>query len=134
MRYLLLAAFLAAAAPALAQGEPRDIRTQNVEELKKTAADLEDAVKLQPANAELYIKLGFTYTRLEKADDAQRVFERAALLAPEKAITHYMLGLIYEKKALKSKAIAAWTACLKNAVEPHMRETARKHLHHLSDN
>ena len=134
MRYILLAALLAAAAPAMAQGGPRDIRSQSAAELKITAADLEEAVKKQPENAELYIKLGFTYTRLEKADDAQRVFERAALLAPEKAITHYMLGLIYEKKGLRDKAIASWTACLKNAVEPHMRETARKHLHHLSAN
>ena len=132
MRYILLAAFLAAAAPSMAQAGPRDIRSQSVEELKKDAADLEEAVKKQPDNAELYIKLGFTYTRLEKADDAQRAFENAARLAPAKAITHYMLGLIYEKKGLKDKAIASWTACLQYAVEPQMRETARKHLHHLS--
>ena len=132
MRYILLAAFLAAAAPTPAQAGPGDIRTQSVEELKKTAADLEEAVKQQPENAELYIKLGFTYTRLERADDAMKAFENAARLAPARAITHYMLGLIYEKKGLKDKAIAAWTACLQNAVEPHLRETARKHLHCLS--
>jgi len=134
MRYILLAAFIAAAAPGMAQTGPRDIRVQSIEELTKTAAELEEAIKQQPANAELYIKLGFTYTRLERADDAQRAFENAARLAPGKAITHYMLGLIYEKKGLKDKAISAWTACLQTAVEPQMRETARKHLHHLSAN
>lgn len=132
MRYILLTALIAAAAPAMAQAGPGDIRTQSAEELKTTAAYLEEAVKQQPGNAELYIKLGFTYTRLERADDAQRAFENAAVLAPGRAITHYMLGLIYEKKGLKAKAIAAWTACLKNAVEPKMIETARKHLHNLS--
>ncbi|OGS08611.1 MAG: hypothetical protein A2270_02105 [Elusimicrobia bacterium RIFOXYA12_FULL_51_18] len=134
MRYALLAALLAAAAPAMAQTGPGDIRYQSVEELKKTAADLEETVKQQPGNVELYIKLGFTYTRLEKADEAQKAFENAARLDPTKAITHYMLGLIYEKKGLKEKARAAWKTCLETAAEPHLRETARKHLHHLSAN
>jgi len=134
MRYALMTLLLAAAVPVLAQSAPRDIRTQSVQELKQTAAELEEAVKRQPGNAELYIKLGFTYTRLEKADDAQRAFESAVLLDPKRAIAHYMLGLIYEKKGLKDKAIASWQACLDNAAEPHLRETARKHLHHLSAN
>ena len=132
MRYILLAAFLTVVSPAMAQTGPRDIRVQSVAELKQTAVDLEAAVIQQPDNSELYIKLGFTYTRLEKADDAQKAFENAARLDPKRAITHYMLGLIYEKKGLKDKAIAAWKVCLDNAAEEHLRETARKHLHHLT--
>jgi len=81
---------------------------------------------------ELYIRLGFTYARLKEADEALQAFENVVRLDHKKTIAYYMLGLIYEKQGLKDKAIAAWKACLDNASEPRMRETARKHLHHLA--
>lgn len=134
MRYLLISLFLAGAAAAAAQGVDKDIRLQTQAELNRTAADLEQALITQPANVEYHIKLGFTYTRLGKADDAQRSFETAARLDPGKAIAHYMLGLIYEKKGLKDQAIAAWKNCLATAAEAHLRDTALKHLNNLNAN
>lgn len=135
MKYLLLAFFLAAAATA-ARAQPAEGRWDSgkrpgVEELKKNAEALEMAVKQNPSDIELYIRLGFAYARLENADEAQKAFENAVRLDPKRAIAHYMLGLIYEKKGLEEKAITAWKACLENAAEPRLRETARKHLHHL---
>lgn len=136
MRYLLFSLLFAGAAQAAAQPAPggagKDIRLQTPAELARTATELEQALIMQPGNVELHLKLGFTYTRLGKADEAQRVFETAARLDPGKAIAHYMLGLIYEKKGLKAKAIAAWQACLDTAADPHMRETAIKHLNTLN--
>jgi tetratricopeptide (TPR) repeat protein len=81
---------------------------------------------------ELHVKLGFTYTRLGRADAAQRAFENAVRLDPRRAIAHYMLGLIYEKKGLKDKAIAAWKACLETAAEQKLKDTAVKHLNNLN--
>ena len=136
MRYLIFSLLLAGAVPGMAQtpaaGIDKDIRLQTPAELTTTAAKLELALITQPNNVEFHIKLGFTYTRLGKADDAQRAFENAVRLDPKKAIAHYMLGLIYEKKNLKDKAIAAWRACLDTAVDPHLRETAIKHLNTLT--
>ena len=136
MRYLLISLFIAGAAPAMAQTAPagaeKDIRLQTPAELTMTAAGLEQALLTQPDSVELHVKLGFTYTRLGKADEAQRSFESAARLDPKKAIAHYMLGLIYEKKGLKDRAIASWKACLETAAEQHLRDTAIKHLNHLS--
>ena len=134
MKYLLLSLLLAGAVPAMAQTAPvdKDIRLQTPAELAQTATALEQALIMQPQNAELQIKLGFTYTRLEKADEAQRCFEAAARLDPKRAIAHYMLGLIYEKKGLKAKAIASWQACLETAAEQHIRDTAIKHLNTLN--
>jgi len=136
MRYLLISLFIAGAAPAMAQlppaGADKDIRLQTPAELVKTTAVLEQAIVMQPDNVDLYIKLGFTYTRLGRAEDAQRTFETAVRLAPKRAIAHYMLGLIYEKKGFTDKAITAWKACLENATEQHLRYTALKHLNHLS--
>jgi hypothetical protein len=43
-----------------------------------------------------------------------------------------MLGLIYEKKGMKDKALAAWKTCLENTQDPRLRETAMRHIHHIS--
>lgn len=136
MRYLLILLLTTFAVPVMAQTPPpaadKDIRLQTPEELTRTAAALEEAVRLKPADVDLQVKLGFIYTRLGKADEAQRAFESAAAQDPKKAIAHYMLGLIYEKKGLKDKALAAWQACLASAAEPRLRETALKHLNNLT--
>lgn len=135
MKYLLISIFLSCTAQAWAQTPPagadKDIRVQTPAELAKTAADLEQALARQPGSVDLHVKLGFTYTRLGRADDAQRAFENAVRLDPGKAIAHYMLGLVYEKKGLKDKAIAAWKACLATAAEQRLRDTAIKHLNNL---
>lgn len=133
MKTILFAAFLLtpallAAAPPQQYKETPGVR----EQLKKDAAATEARLKTPPADPELYMKLGFIYTRLEQADDAQRAFEGAVSLDPKKAGAHYMLGLIYEKKGLREKALAAWKACLDNTQDPRMRDTAARHIHHLS--
>lgn len=133
MKYLLLAFLLAS--PAILAAEPPPPPPDSPEmtvQLRKEAAALEQQIKASPKDPELYVKLGFTYARLHQADDAQRAFETAATLDPKKAIAHYMLGLIYEKKGMREKAIAAWKACLENTQDPRLRETAVRHLHHLS--
>ena len=133
MKYLLLAFLLAS--PAILAAEPPPPPPDSPEmtaQLKTEAAALEQQIKTSPKDTELYVKLGFTYARLHQADDAQRAFEAAVTLDPKKAIAHYMLGLIYEKKGMHEKAIAAWKACLENTQDPRLRETAHRHLHHLS--
>ena len=133
MKYLLSAFLLAS--PAILAAEPPPQAPDSPEviaQLKKDAAALEQQVKASPKDTELYVKLGFAYARLHQADDAQRAFETAVTLDPSKAIAHYMLGLIYEKKGMHEKAVAAWKACLENTQDPRLRETAVRHLHHLS--
>ncbi|MDA8132490.1 MAG: tetratricopeptide repeat protein [Elusimicrobia bacterium] len=136
MKYLLIAMLLVwtGAAAAQAAGSGKDIREQTPAELRQTAAELEQALILKPTDVDLYVKLGFAYTRLGRADDAQRAFESAARLDPQRAIAHYMLGLIYEKKGLKDQAIASWKSCLETAKEQHLKDTALKHINNLSAN
>ncbi|MEK7720851.1 MAG: tetratricopeptide repeat protein [Elusimicrobiota bacterium] len=136
MRYLLISLLFAGAVPVTGQtasaGADKDIRLQTPAELVRTAAELEKTLIMQPDNVELHIKLGFTYTRLGKADEAQRFFENAARLDPKMAIVHFMLGLIYEKKGLKAMARTAWQSCLETAADPRIRDTALKHLNTLN--
>lgn len=132
MKYLLLALLLALPALLKAEPPPPNDSPETILQLKKEAAALEQQVKTSPKETELYVKLGFTYARLHQADEAQQAFETAVSLNPQKAIAHYMLGLIYEKKGMHEKAITAWKACLENTQDPRLRETAHRHLHHLS--
>ncbi len=136
MKYILFSILLCCSLPVMAQTAPggpgKDIRTQTPAELVRTATELEQALIMQPTDVDLYVKLGFTYTRLHRADDAQRAFENAVRLDPNKAIAHYMLGLIYEKKGMKEQAVASWKACLRTATEQRLKDTAIKHLNNLN--
>ncbi len=125
---LLLIPGLLAAEP---QRPPRNDSPEVVAQLNKDAAALELQIKVSP-NADLYMKLGFTYARLHQADNALRAFETAVSLDPSKADAYYMLGLIYEKKGLKDQALTAWKTCLEKTAEPQMRTTAIRHIHHLT--
>ncbi|MEI8345785.1 MAG: tetratricopeptide repeat protein, partial [Candidatus Omnitrophota bacterium] len=84
-----MAFFLTAAAPQAAQAQEHEGRWNSgkqlsAEELTKNVAELELAVKQNPADIELYIRLGFTYSKLGKADDAQKAFESAVRLNPKR--------------------------------------------------
>ena len=129
---LLVALFLLPTLLAAAPHPPRKESPEMREQLKIEAAALEEQLKAAPADIELYMRLGFAYSRLEQADEAQRAFESAVALDAKKAGAHFMLGLIYEKKGLRDKALAAWKACLENTQDPRMRDTAQRHIHHLS--
>jgi cytochrome c-type biogenesis protein CcmH/NrfG len=123
---LFLPAF--AAAEQRRPPEPPEV----IARLKKEAAELERQAAADPKNADIFVRLGFTYARLKQPDDAQRAFETAVFLDPKRAEAHYMLGLIYEKKGQKDRALSAWRACLENAKDPAMRDTASRHIHNLT--
>lgn len=134
MRKLLAAALLLV--PALLAAEPpvppRKATPEMRAQLTLEVADLKKQLLTSPSDPELYVKLGFKYARLDMPDEAQAAFENAVRLDPRRAIAHYMLGLIYEKKGMRDKALAAWKACLESAQDPHMKETAERHIFHLS--
>ncbi len=133
MRSYLLAALLFIPALAAAEPPPPPPETpETIAQLNKDAESLQQQIKASPKDAELRVKLGFTYMRLRRHDDAQRCFEEAVQLDPKKAVAHYMLGMIYEKKGMKDKALASWKACLENTQDPAMKDTASRHIHHLS--
>lgn len=134
MKTLAAFLFLLAAVPAAAEPPqpPSKVTPEVRAALLTEAADLERQLQAPPGDAGLYTRLGFVYSRLDQADDAQRAFENAVRLDPKKAPAWYMLGLIYEKKGLKDRALAAWRACLENTADPRARDTAQKHIHQLS--
>ncbi|MEA3306806.1 MAG: tetratricopeptide repeat protein, partial [Elusimicrobiota bacterium] len=101
------------------------------QEMLRIAANLKESIKQTPKKVDLYVQLGFIYSKLKNINEAQKAFERAVKLDPKKAKAHFMLGLIYEKKKLNKRAIAAWQACLDNTTDKKTRATAFKHLRFL---
>ena len=101
------------------------------QEMLKIASELKESINKNPKNVELYVQLGFIYSKLKSINEAQNAFETAVRLNPKHSKAHFMLGLIYEKKDMKEKAIVAWQACLDNTVNKKARDTAIKHLHFL---
>lgn len=134
MKKMLFAALLFLPLAAYAQHHhPHEKLTPEMRaQLTREATALEAQAVASPKDAEIYMRLGYTYSRLGQANDAQRAFENAVRLNPKKDSAYYMLGLIYEKKGLKDMALAAWKSCLEITADPRIKATAQKHIYHLS--
>ena len=128
---LLLFGSISIAGAAQPAKSPTATELAKRQEMLRIAANIKESIKQNPKNVELYIQLGFIYSKLKNINEAQKAFETAVRLNPKKTKPHFMLGLIYEKKRMKNKAIASWQACLDNATDKKTRETAIKHLHFL---
>ncbi len=124
---LVLAAFLAFAVPARAANP-----ASSTADRARAASALEDDLKTDPNNAELWLHLGFAYRKLDKIDKAQSAFEKVIALSPNNKDASFMLGLIYESKNMKPEAVKAWKSYLAAETDHEKREIAEKHIHHLS--
>ena len=98
---------------------------------ERAVSVLEQAVKSDPHNAELWLHLGFAYRKLGQTDQSQGAFEKASALDPHNRDALYMLGLIYEKKHQTQDAQRVWKAYLATETDATKRSDAEKHLHHL---
>lgn len=99
---------------------------------QRTTQVLENAVKADPGNADLWLHLGFAYRKLSQLDSALTAFEKAASLNPQGTDARYMLGLIYESKQQTAAAEKYWKEYLAIERDPAKRQTAENHLHRLS--
>lgn len=111
----------------------RQVRAESPSPAKQDAvAALEQDVKSNPNNSELWLHLGFAYRKVGQVDSAQSAFQKAASLDPRNREAFYMLGLIYEKKNMTSDAQRAWTQYMQTETDPAKRAEAERHLHHLA--
>jgi len=107
-------------------------RAMASEQEERAVAALEQDLKTDSNNAELWLHLGFAYRKLGKIDQAQNAFEKAVALNPRETNAFYMLGLIYESKHMTSQAQQAWKNYLAAETNSDQRAIAQKHIHHLN--
>ena len=99
---------------------------------ERATAALEQDLKTDPNNAELWLHLGFAYRKMGRIDQARNAFEKASSLNPKEKDALFMLGLIYESKGQTDAAQKAWTSYLAAETDSEKRALAQKHIHHLS--
>ena len=99
---------------------------------ERTVSALEEDVKRDPTNSELWVHLGFAYRKAGQINDAQKAFEKVTLLNPQSREAYSMLGLIYESKHMTPEAKKAWEQYLATETDAEKRAIAQKHIHHLS--
>jgi len=99
---------------------------------ERAVSALQQAVKDDPSNAELWLHLGFAYRKAAQIDDAQHAFEKSVSLNAGEADAYYMLGLIYESKHQTQEAEKAWKSYLAAETDASKRAVAEKHIHHLN--
>jgi len=99
---------------------------------ERAAAAIEQDLKTDPNNAELWLHLGFAYRKINKIDQSQQAFEKASTLSPGEKDSWFMLGLIYESKRDRQAASNAWKRYLAVETDAEKRAVAEKHIHHLS--
>src|SRR5262245_54653710 len=65
----------------------------------------------------------------ETIDQTQSHYEKALSSDPKDKEAMFVLGLIYEKKGQKDKALQMWRGYQAAETDPHQREIAQKHIH-----
>jgi cytochrome c-type biogenesis protein CcmH/NrfG len=95
-------------------------------------ATMEQSLRTNPANPQLWLQLGLAYRDAHNLDQAQNAFQRVLNLEPQNPDALYMLGLIYEKKGQTQEALRSWRQYLIVEKDPARRAIAEKHVHLLS--
>ncbi|MBI4056523.1 MAG: tetratricopeptide repeat protein [Elusimicrobia bacterium] len=111
------------------------------DELLRQKEALHAAIKIQPNDAELWMKLGFLQKDLGEWDEALANFQKVIEIDPQKVKAYYLVALIKERKIkavpagdrerVKAQAIQAWEKCLQVSEDAKVREVAQKHLNRL---
>ena len=115
--YLALAAFVLAGCattpPEQAPTEP--VASSPVLRLRQNLAELREATKADPENADLHYKLGNAYFDLAEFEQARRAYEAAVRLDPDHAAAYCNLGLSLKRLGSLNKAVEAYRAALEIA-------------------
>lgn len=70
-------------------------------------------VKLDPENADLFVRIGDAYMDLEQYAEASEEYRTAVSISPNYAFAHNKLGMSYANRGLDAKAVASY----ENAIE-----------------
>lgn len=112
-------------------GHPQGARLQSLlekaeralaeKDYRGAAAALEEFIAVEPASAYVHFQLGYTYTALDRPEDAVREYRRATELDPQMAEAHLNLGLVLLDRDAAS-AVPAFqraAALLPKRARPH---------------
>jgi protein O-GlcNAc transferase len=99
---------------------------------QETVAALEQNVKTNPNNSDLWVHLGLAYRDVNDTQKAESAFQKALSLNPRNTNALFMLGLLYEKKNQNQDALRTWQQLISVETDPARKQVAERHIHQLS--
>jgi tetratricopeptide (TPR) repeat protein len=81
---------------------------------------------------DFYCSLGEIYISMDKLDQADATLQRATLINPKRAETHFLLAKVHESRGLKEKAIAALKECVACNPPESLKQKAKEFLRKLT--
>lgn len=81
----------------------------------------------------VYQNLGWAYYNLGRYQEAESALKSALRLDPQIALTHYTLGLLYEKQHRKPDALQSYREAVKLTADSETGQKAQERLKALSD-
>jgi tetratricopeptide (TPR) repeat protein len=79
----------------------------------RAIADYDEAIRLDPKNADSYVNRGLAYDRKGEHDRAIADYDEAIRLDPKDAPTYYNRGLAYDRKGEHDRAIADYDEAIR---------------------
>jgi tetratricopeptide (TPR) repeat protein len=92
---------------------------------------LEAALVSDSTDLQVLLRLGQTYSQLERYESAEKTFRRAASLAPGEPMFHYYIGLVCEMSNRPAEAIQSLERFLEIAPEHEMVPAVKKMIDKL---
>lgn len=88
-------------------------------------------IQLDPADLGSYIMLGQVFSRMNRAESAEKTFLAAAGAAPKDPQPWYFLGLLYEMNENREKALGAYGKFLELSPEDELAPLVRRNIEKL---
>ena len=81
----------------------------------------------------VYQNLGWAYYNLDRYQEAEKALKSALRLDPQMALTHYTLGLLYERQHRKPDALQSYRKAVKLTADSETGRKAQERLKALGD-
>lgn len=131
--WVVLLLLLAAVGPAAgAEGKTAAVaKVRDKAALTEARDNVLRELKENPKSLAHWKRLAMIQRHLEDEKGTEAALLQAAALDPKDPGVNFMQGLLYEKRAERVKAAAAFRACLENAVQEKIKGLCAKHLNRM---
>lgn len=104
------------------------------QELEAAAANYNNALEIDPDNAELVAELALTLTYQGKNDEALEAANRAVNIDPENVLAHYYRGVVLQARGDRGGAVTEWQTVIDIAPESEVAAQAQRLIKENEEN
>lgn len=108
------------------------VQLQNQDRWEEAIAEYDEAIRLDPQNADVYSNRGFAYFKLDQFEQAILDYGEAIRLDPRNPMVYATRAVTYRIVDKKDEAIADLEKVISLTDSPEQAETAKRLIAHLS--